>query len=270
MVLPRLGPSVNTGATSTGEGIDLAVSLLDGPATVADTTLDRWVLVAQGEELASGPLEAASTVLVADGLVADGDVTVRWDRYTCEGPCPVAAPDGTPSDGGARVTTVCEELVPSDLARATVTFQSVDGAPGGATCPVDGVDELPPLTVPPSWSLREPYPATCGAAGLPVGQETGELFGPEDTFDCVREHLARGEPVEYPSGVVVGAAGSPSVTLRVEGVDTLVVISGSATAGGAGWTRQVCDDVGLPGYGFPGAVGPTGCGAEEPMSLDPP
>ncbi len=244
MVLPRLAPSVDSGGTSTGGGLDLAVSLLDGPAAVDVTTLDRWVLTAQGEELASGPLEAASTLMAADGLVADGVVTVRWARVTCDGPCPVAGPDGTPLTGTHRVTTMCEELVPSDLTRATVTFQSVDGAPGGATCPVAGVDELPPLTVPPAWSLRDPYPADCPDLG------------------CVADRLATGDPVEH--GIAHGGDGGvlQPVFLRVEGPGDLVVVR-PAVGEGARWTRQVCT-------GLDATAGPTGCTVEEPIGLDPP
>ena len=140
----------------------------------------------------------------------------------------------------------------------------VDGAPGGGVCNVVAEGDLPPLTVPPAWSLRERYGSSCGADSVP-GQSGVVTDGPSpERSGCLVQAFEAGERVEVEST----EGDERRIVWRVspEGVTS----TRPPTPEEPGWTQQTCTGVALIVPAEPPYLDPQGCGPQEPLSLDPP
>jgi hypothetical protein len=248
------GRAEPSGPAPPAPSLDLVVVGADA-ADVDPTSIERWVLTDDGVPVASGPIDAAATSLGGWDLPLAGRLTIRWDTHRCEVACSPASPAGTPVDGGSRVETRCEREVPPGAERVVARFQSVDGAPGGAMCDVTPVADVPPLTVPPEWSLRERYASSCRAE---AGAPTPALSG------CLAQAFADGEQVELES---TEGDGRRIVWRVAAGV---VTVTRPPTADEPGWTVQTCTGLALISPAAPPYLAPEGCGPREPMPLDPP
>jgi hypothetical protein len=236
------------------EPVPLDLVVVHADAADDPTIVDRWVLTDEGIPVAAGPLEAAATALGTWDLARTGITSIRWDRYVCEGVCPPSTGDGRPIGDDAEVSTICETGVPIVAARATVRFRTAEGAPGGGLCEVVTTGGLPPLTVPPAWTLREPYGSSCGADVPPTPQRSGCLF---QAFEA-------GERVEMEATDGDGRR----IVWRVGGGGVTIIRPPSEA--GAPWTEQLCTGLDLVTPAAPPYIAPQGCQPELPMSLEPP
>jgi len=250
-------PPTTTGPAGDDERRDLVVVFAD--ARDAEPTIaDRWVLVDDGAPVDDGPLVPGATSLESVDLPASGDLSIRWDRQDCSDPCPTSGADGVPVNSGTIDETACEEAVPPGAGPVVVRFQSVDGAPGGATCGVTVVDELPPLTVPPAWSLRERYPTTCGAeSATPDGTER----------ECLVDAADAGRQVELTTFDERDGPGLQATVWRV--TPTGITVTALPNGAGEPWLQVTCAEI-LLAWQRSTSFEVTGCGADEELSLDPP
>ncbi|HEX7131665.1 MAG TPA: hypothetical protein VF228_03785 [Iamia sp.] len=226
-------------APSATEARPLAV-VIDAPDLDTDAALHRWELHVDGREVAGQPIEIG-TALVADVLVLPGsEVSLGWTRYPCPERCSGIDGDGRAADGAGGDGTFCVGDVRDD---PVVVVHLA-----GERCTITGRDEVPPLTVPPEWSLRSTATEVC-TGGVDRDRVAIE--------DCVAEEVADDRVVEW---IEPGDGGDPTTIGRWEPPGRLTLFH----VDDATWSVERCTGV------DPRALGGTGCGSVEPASVDPP
>lgn len=227
-------------------------------------TIHRWALIVDGDTVRSGRLGSDDVVLAAEDLArtVDSTVEVWWEQYVCEGSCPATGLDGRPFDDRVSATAPpCRAAIPDGP--VVVVDLGAESLGAEARCEARAVDALPPLTVPPGWSLRDPIGEECGAdptAGLPDPLYPGAPSPGRAPRRCVVDTWETGGSVEL--STVLGD-GRPVVVRVDDGEVTLV----RPPRGGSDWTTETC--TGLTHLDRPPWIEATGCGPEEPMPLDP-
>lgn len=262
------GEPVTTPPPFAGPPLAVVVDL-QPPALPEEQVMEWWTLVLGGEtvveELAGDPIALGGTrqrALVAPGVAvpAGERLSIVWSRFRCDGGCPSPALDGSPP-GSPSVETVCRVDLPIGDPVAVVTLD-------GGTCRADGVAELPELTVPPAWSIRERLPRPCGILGTDGVDEVGYAtdFPTAEVRRCFVAAANAGEEAELRSPALTDEEAVAGRSWRAEeGVVTVVAHGDPVT--GEGWTTRTCDGiVEIEGAPF---MEPTGCGPVEVMPLTP-
>lgn len=237
----------------------------------------------EDEVVAAGPVRSNDSQLVVDGPLPAGGYELVWEWFDCPATCPAVASDGRPLDTDLKPLGTCvADLVIDEQPILEIHLRGGDLVESDlpTTCAVEHLDEVPELTVPPAWTMRQKAPQACDDGSLRVPEILEDTVWPGDQARtagqarrrCFAERYLAHEPVELRFLETVDGPREDAddgwsrwVTWRaVRGRFTVVA---EPTAHNWRWTRQNCDlEVG-PG---PDDVRPGGCGVEQELSLDPP
>lgn len=221
--------------------------------------IHRFELVADGEVIAAGPVTSESTALVLDRPIPPGSYAFRFENYDCPGSCPRVGPDGRPVDDPNRPLRLRDcggELPVED--RPAVVVITIEGSEASSTCKITQPDNVPSLTIPPAWSLQTRLPTTCGSDYLHrVSTASGSPVDPKGARQCFLQAYRDRAPMEQ---YTIDSTQPRLVIWRTRGGRFQVIRPGQTPE--EPWTKQNCDLGNLP---EPEWVGPTGCGAEQPL-----
>ena len=221
------------------------------------------VRVDDGSVVAGGPVARETTQLVLDQPVAPGNYELRFENYDCPGFCPDVDPDGRPTDGQGPSGPIgdCEVAFAVNEDPSQVVVSVADAFPSVTCSTARTQSPLPPLTVPPAWSLQVRLPTTCGTDYLHragIGSGEGGTVDAEAAKRCFLDAQRNRAAMEL---YVIER--SRLVIWRTRGGRFEVVRPGPTP--GSRWTRQACDLIEAPGAG----AAATGCGRQRTMPLQP-
>jgi hypothetical protein len=263
-------PPTTTGTTAAGP----AETIPAPPTGTVDVVLDvdrlpvfiegsarRWSIAVDGVEDEAGPLTEIGgwgdrdageqdVQLVRRALPLDeaAGLTVTVEDFDCFAPgrC---RPDTMGPVPGAAADDSCRAEAPTERTGPVLVVTLRD-----STCIASWTRSVPPLTVPPTWSLRTADDGSCATVA------TDDRWA-----QCLADALATGTATtEYTQ---YADDGSGRVTYRVaqDGVEVLRRRSGPDAT--TVWTVQTCTGLEVGGGGR--LPKPTGCDDEAPLPLTP-
>lgn len=255
-------PDLPTDPDPDGEPFDVVVEAGDLPSG-EEGSIHRVAVVVGAEVVAGGQVTPFQSTLIAQDV--DGPVAameLRWERYDCPGTCPPVDADGYPFPLPAPDHT-CTARV--EGGRGLTVVLALDGD----ACRARTATSPPPLTVPPAWSLREPFDMTCGTDTLGIAAPYPGAPDPsEGPRRCLLQAHREGREVEL-AGVEEVDGAPRAVVWRVgpDGV-TRTWPAPEADEPAIPWLTQAC--TGLEEAPAGEWIRATGCGPQEVMSTDRP
>ncbi|HMJ76830.1 MAG TPA: hypothetical protein VK507_12705, partial [Iamia sp.] len=211
------------------------------------------------------PVELGVSLVWSGRVPAGSSWDVVVDSWTCDGHCPVEA-DGTPPPDDQREPRPCRDRIVVDgptVAVLGITTAAPDTLSCGAT--VDG--PMPKLTVPPSFTLRERYPWSCGVGAVRPGDAVAQTPEDEqadiDARACLADIVDQGGTAELPVQEIGAADGLERSWWRTSPDEGLVVVRAAEYPGGGRWYTEDCAELVEDRLG---RAHPDGCG--DPRELD--